>query len=318
MLTIYQDAAFERHETGRHPESPSRIRAIRERLTDARISQIGRAGLTRKATLEEIGRIHDAGYVRKLEQTAKAGGGRLDADTVMSPESFDVALLAAGTALAAVDDVLSGKSTRALALVRPPGHHALAAEAMGFCLFNNVAVAAEHARAAHGLDRVLIVDWDIHHGNGTQDIFYDDGQVVFFSSHRYPFYPGSGAKDETGTGTGLGAIFNLPCEFGITRSDFKKAFESRLTQAVKRARPQLILISAGFDAHREDPVGNLGLENEDFGELTGMICRIANSECKGRTVSLLEGGYNVQRLAECVELHAAALAKDLSPDRTVP
>jgi acetoin utilization deacetylase AcuC-like enzyme len=183
---------------------------------------------------------------------------------------------------------------------------------MGFCLFNNVAVAAAHARVKHGLDRVLIVDWDVHHGNGTQDIFYGDGQVVFFSSHRYPFYPGSGAASETGTGNGLGAIFNLPCEFGITRKDFKSAFEAQLSRAVKRAKPQLILISAGFDAHREDPIGSLGLESEDFVELTGMICRIADSECDGRIVSLLEGGYNVQRLAECVELHAAALAKDLN------
>lgn len=316
MLTIYQDATFERHETGRHPESPSRIRAIRERLTDQRIAELGTAGRTRKATIEEVCRIHQAEYVQKLDRTGKGGGGRLDVDTVMSAESFDVALLAAGTAIAAVDEVLSGKSKRALALVRPPGHHALTAEAMGFCLFNNVAVAAAHARSAHGLDRVLIVDWDIHHGNGTQDIFYGDGQVVFFSSHRYPFYPGTGAADETGTGEGLGAIFNLPCEFGIARKDFLAAFASKLAKAVRRAKPQLILVSAGFDAHREDPVGNLGLETEDFEELTGMICRISDAECGGKIVSLLEGGYNVQRLAECVDVHAAAMARNLTSDST--
>ncbi len=190
-LTVFTDPVFLQHETGRHPESPSRLEAIRRRLTDDRIRQLGTLGPIRRATIPEVTRIHGKDYIKRLEKMAADGGGRLDADTVMSAASFEVALKAAGTSIAAVDAVLRGESTRALALIRPPGHHALADEAMGFCLLNNIAIAAAHARAEHRLDRVLIVDWDIHHGNGTQDLFYSDGQVVFFSSQRFPFWPGT-------------------------------------------------------------------------------------------------------------------------------
>jgi acetoin utilization deacetylase AcuC-like enzyme len=308
-LTLFLDLLFEDHKTGRHPESPARLEAIRKRLTDERINQLGKRGTIRPATLEEVTRIHGRDYVAQLEKTAAMGGGRLDADTLMSAASFEVAMKAAGTAIAATDVVMKGDTKRALCLFRPPGHHALADEAMGFCLLNNVAIAAAHARAHHDLDRVLIVDWDIHHGNGTQDLFYSDGQVVFFSSHRFPFWPGSGAKDETGAGNGLGATFNLPVTYGTKPEDFRKAFEARLMQAVRRARPQLILVSAGFDAHREDPIGDLGLGNEDFEFLTRLVCDVADSECGGRLVSVLEGGYNVDRLAECVEIHAEQLSR---------
>ncbi len=308
-LTISLDPVFQEHKTGRHPESPARLEAIRQRLTDERISQLATRGTVRRATLEEVTRIHGRDYVSRLEKLAADGGGRLDADTVMSPASFEVAMKAAGTAIAAVDAVVKGDTTRALCLVRPPGHHALADEAMGFCLLNNVAIAAAHARAHHRLDRVLIVDWDVHHGNGTQDLFYGDGQVVFFSSHRFPFWPGSGDKDETGTGAGLGATLNLPLPYGTKPVDFRKAFEAMLLDAVRKARPQLILLSAGFDAHRDDPVGDLGLGNEDFDLLTRLICEVADRECGGKLVSLLEGGYNVDRLAECVEIHAQGLSK---------
>jgi acetoin utilization deacetylase AcuC-like enzyme len=308
-LTVYSDPIFLGHQTGRHPESPARLEAISRRLTDRRIGQLGKRGAIRRATIEEVTRIHGRDYVTRLEKMAADGGGRLDADTVMSAASFEVAMKAAGTALAAVDAVMKGDTTRAVCLSRPPGHHALADEAMGFCLLNNVAIAAAHARAHHRLDRVLIVDWDVHHGNGTQDLFYSDGQVTFFSSHRFPFWPGTGAKDETGTGQGLGAIFNLPLPYGTKPTAFRKAFESMLLDAVKRAKPQLVLLSAGFDAHREDPVGDLGLDTEDFGPLTRMVCDVADRECGGKVVSMLEGGYNVDRLAECVELHAQELAK---------
>ena len=179
---------------------------------------------------------------------------------------------------------------------------------MGFCLFNNVAVAAQHAIEKHKLNRILVVDWDVHHGNGTQDIFYEEGQVTFFSAHRSPFYPGTGAKSETGTGKGLGTIFNLPLEFGVSRKDYFKAFEASLNDAASNSKPELILISAGFDAHRLDPIGSLGLESEDFAELTKLLLAAATEYCQGRCVSLLEGGYNVDALAESVEQHLQVLA----------
>ncbi|OAI56317.1 acetoin utilization protein [Planctomyces sp. SCGC AG-212-M04] len=308
-LTLFLDPVFEDHQTGRHPESPARLEAIRKRLTDERIAKLGKRGTIRRATLEEVTRIHGRDYVNQLEKLANMGGGRVDADTVMSAASFEVAMKAAGTAIAAVDAVMKGDSKRALCLFRPPGHHALADEAMGFCLLNNVAIAAAHARTVHHLDRVLIVDFDIHHGNGTQDLFYSDGQVVFFSSQRFPFWPGSGAKDETGAGAGLGATFNLPVKYGTAPVDYRKAFEATLMQAVRRAKPQILLVSAGFDAHREDPIGDLGLGNEDFEFLTKLVRDVADRECGGRLVSVLEGGYNVDRLAECVDLHAEGLSR---------
>jgi acetoin utilization deacetylase AcuC-like enzyme len=309
MFTLFLDPIFERHITGRHPESPARLAAIREKFTLERIQELGQPGPLRAATREEVERVHEPDYLSRLERTAAQGGGRLDADTVMSAESYDVALKAAGAAIAAVDSVLSGESTRALVLARPPGHHALAGEGMGFCLLNNVAIAAAHARRVHRLDRVLIVDFDVHHGNGTQAIFDRDGQVFFFSAHRYPFYPGTGDSNETGSGPGLGATFNLPVAFGTSRTDYLQAFHRMLVDVAARCRPQLVLVSAGFDAHREDPIGNLGLETEDFGELSRMVCNVADSYCGGKLVSLLEGGYNVDRLAECADLHAIELSR---------
>jgi acetoin utilization deacetylase AcuC-like enzyme len=178
---------------------------------------------------------------------------------------------------------------------------------MGFCLFNNVAVAAAHARAQHQLDRVLIVDWDVHHGNGTQDIFYEDGQVHFLSVHRYPFYPGTGAADETGAGKGLGAIHNVPLKFGSSRAKFRDAFRSALEKQAEHCKPDLVLISAGFDAHTDDPIGSLGLESEDFATLTQNVIDVASVHCQGRVVSLLEGGYDLDALAESVEIHLAGL-----------
>jgi acetoin utilization deacetylase AcuC-like enzyme len=245
--------------------------------------------------------------VEQVAELAAAGGGRLDPDTVVSGRSDEVALHAAGAAVEAVDHVLSGHHTRALGLVRPPGHHAGHARAMGFCLFNNIAIAAAHARAAHDVERVLIVDWDVHHGNGTQDIFYGDGQVGFYSAHRSPFYPGTGAASETGGGAGLGKTFNLPLQFGIGRKDYREAFANVLSDALARCRPELILVSAGFDAHRADPIGSLGLETDDFAALTKLLVDAADQSCGGRLVSLLEGGYDLAALAESVAAHLETL-----------
>lgn len=238
---------------------------------------------------------------------AVRGGGHLDPDTIVSPDSFDVACLAAGAACDAVDRVLAGEDKTALCLVRPPGHHALAERAMGFCLFSNVAIAAGVARDEHKLDRVMIVDWDVHHGNGTQAVFYADEQVGFFSIHRWPFYPGTGDRDETGRGAGFGATVNVPVAFGTSRQEYRDSFAAAVEKFASHVRPELILISAGFDSHREDPIGSLGLEVEDFAELTKIVRDVAAVHSGGRIVSVLEGGYNPPVLAECVESHLREL-----------
>jgi acetoin utilization deacetylase AcuC-like enzyme len=307
---LYSDPWFLRHETGPHPECPERLRRICSHLATTGLDRRFDKAIVRPATLEELERVHDARYIRQVEEWARTGGGHVEADTMMSSDSYDAAVRAAGAAVAAVENVVSGTHRRALCLVRPPGHHALYDAPMGFCLFNNVAVAAKHAVERLQLSRVLIVDWDVHHGNGTQDTFYSDGRVHFFSLHRFPFYPGTGDTNETGTGPGLGAISNLPLRFGISRHEYRERFQSALEQAAKRAQPELILISAGFDTHRADPVGSLGLENEDFVELTQLICECAEQYCGGKIVSLLEGGYNLDVLAESVQAHIKALVPE--------
>jgi acetoin utilization deacetylase AcuC-like enzyme len=307
VTTLFRDPLFQRHLTGRHPESAERLRSIDQRLDTSGLPKRCQTGVVRPATVEELARLHDREYAETVQAYCAAGGGRLEADTVVCPDSWTVALHAAGTALAAVDAVLSGADRNALCLVRPPGHHALSAAAMGFCLFNNVALAAEHALRVHDLERVLIVDWDVHHGNGTQDVFYERGDVGFFSAHRFPFYPGSGKVDETGTGRGLGTKFNLPVTFGTPRREYLAQFERVLRDAAAQCRPQLVLISAGFDAHRLDPIGSLGLETEDYATLTTMLLGIANEYCAGRLVSVLEGGYHVDALADSVALHLETL-----------
>ncbi len=308
-VLLFTDELFEKHQTGAHPESPRRLEACRKMLRETGLQSRCTAGTLRSASTEELTRIHAAAHIDRVGELAREGGGRLDPDTVVSPESETVARSAAGTALAAVDHVLEAdtETRRALCLVRPPGHHALATRAMGFCLYNNIALAAAHAREAHGLSRVLIVDFDVHHGNGTQDVFYADGNVHFLSLHRWPFYPGTGAQDETGTGDGVGATWNVPLQYGISRRDYLAAFDRTLELAASRCRPELVLISAGFDAHAADPIGDLGLESEDFGTLTQRICEVAESWCDGRVVSLLEGGYHVDRLAESVQAHLETL-----------
>jgi acetoin utilization deacetylase AcuC-like enzyme len=306
-MLVYTDPVFLDHDTGQHPESAERLRSIAKQIGESGLLKKVTAGKVRAATVEELTRVHSAAHVQRVKQFAEAGGGRIEADTVVSRRSYDVATKAAGSACDAVDQVIAEKHKLASCLIRPPGHHALASDPMGFCLFNNVAVAAQHAIEKHKLDRVLVVDWDVHHGNGTQDIFYEDENVYFFSAHRFPFYPGSGDTDETGKGKGLGTVLNLPVKFGTERKQFLKAFESKLEDAAKRCKPQLVLISAGFDAHRLDPIGSLGLESEDFTTLTKQVLNVANAYCKGKCVSLLEGGYNVDALAESVQLHLEAM-----------
>jgi len=307
MTILYTDEAFLQHETGMHRERPERLKSITAELERTGLARKCQAAATRVATVEELARIHGVMYIGRVEEFARGGGGWIENDTFLSRQSYEVARRAAGTSLAAVDAVLKGPDTSAVCLIRPPGHHALADDAMGFCLFNNIALAADHAINHHHLERVLVVDWDVHHGNGTQDIFYERNDVWFLSAHRSPFYPGTGARDETGTGRGLGTKFNLPVAFGTPRREYLSQFESLLNDAATKCRPQLVLISAGFDAHAEDPIGSLGLQTEDFETLTRLVQQVARTHCQGRIVSCLEGGYNVQRLAESVGCHVKTL-----------
>lgn len=307
MTLLYYDTRFLEHETGQHPERPERLRQIMSRLDGAGlVSQCIRPSW-KPVSRERLLRVHPESHIESVVALAARGGGMFDADTVVCPASADVARLGVGAACDAVDRVLAGEAKTALCLVRPPGHHALAKRAMGFCLFANAAVATHVALAEHHLDRVLVIDWDVHHGNGTQDIFYADGRVGFFSAHRWPFYPGTGAADETGTGAGLGMTRNLPLSFGTRREMYRDQFRRELERFAARIRPQLVVLSAGFDCHRLDPVGSLGLETEDYADLTRLVCDVAAAYAGGRVVSLLEGGYNPPVLAECVETHLRAL-----------
>ncbi len=303
MTLLYRDPRFLDHETGSHPE-----RALRLRTVESHLDRTWLAAQCRQITAEPCDRaclalVHKPAYVEEIWAFAGSGGGYLDADTVCGPSSFDVAALAAGTVVDAVRRVVGGEDSTALCLVRPPGHHALAGQAMGFRLFNNVAVGAAAAIREFGLDRVLIVDFDVHHGNGTQAIFWEEPRVGFLSIHRWPFYPGTGSADERGGGDGWGTTVNLPVEEDTSRSEYLDIFTTRLQSFADHIRPQLVLVSAGFDAHRSDPLGNLGLEAEDFATITDRILEIAAVHAGGRVVSVLEGGYNPPALAECVAEH---------------
>jgi acetoin utilization deacetylase AcuC-like enzyme len=309
MTLLYTDPLFLEHDTGSHPERPARLRSIDARLRQSGLIERCTAGTYAPLNEDAVRQVHEPGVVERVREAARSGSGWLDADTFVSPASFEVALAAAGACVSAVDAVLRGTDRTALCLVRPPGHHATPERSMGFCLFNNVALAARHARLAHGLTRVLVVDWDVHHGNGTQDVFYDDPTVMFLSIHRYGqgFYPGTGAADETGTGRGLGHTRNEPVRYGARRPDYLGQFRNALEECADRMRPELVLLSAGFDAHRDDPIGSLGLETEDFAVLTREVLEVAKAHAGGRLVSCLEGGYDLDALAESVEAHLTEL-----------
>jgi len=304
-VVLFSDPIFLRHETGGHPETPQRLVRVVARLERAGLVTMCRRGVIQPASDEQIGRVHEASVARLARETCEQGSGYLDADTVVSAASYEVAKAAAGACMAAVDEVIRGPQTRGLCLIRPPGHHATPTHSMGFCLFNNIAIAAQHARDAHGLTKILIVDWDVHHGNGTQDIFFRDGGVAFLSIHRYGhgFYPGTGAAAETGSGPGQGCIRNVPLAMGISRQDYREAFKAAVGALADHMRPELVLVSAGFDAHAADPIGSLGLESEDFEDLTRFLIDVAETHAKGRLVSCLEGGYNLDALADCTQAH---------------
>jgi acetoin utilization deacetylase AcuC-like enzyme len=307
MTLLYYTARFLDHDTGDHPERPLRLIAIARQLERTGLDQRCVRPEWTPVSDERLARLHDLAYVEELLRFERAGGGRAEVDTIVRTGSVEVARLAAGAVCDAVERVVRGDDATALCLVRPPGHHALYDSAMGFCLFNHIAIGARLAIDELGLDRVLVIDWDVHHGNGTQDAFYADEQVGFFSIHRWPFYPGTGDKDETGTGAGLGTTVNLPTAFGTPRGEYLASFRGAVEKLADEMRPQLVLVSAGFDAHRDDPVGSLGLEIEDFIELTRIVRDVASVHAGGRVVSALEGGYNPSILAGCVEVHLSEL-----------
>ncbi len=306
------DRRFERHETGAgHPERPARIAAILDGLTKAGLTEAGsptiRRIVPRAAMHDDAELCHSAEYVRVAEKDISGGATTLSTgDTHVSAASLETAYLALGGVLQTVDALFRGEIDNGFCAVRPPGHHATPTRGMGFCIFNNIAIAARHAQKHHGAKRVLIVDWDVHHGNGTQDIFYDDGSVYFFSTHQWPLYPGTGKATDRGKGAGLGFTLNCPFAAGA-RAEILDAFKTKLVPAARDFKPDLILISAGFDSREGDPLGGFKLTDEDFAELTRIMLDLAREHCKGRLISVLEGGYNLDGLASAVVSHVKAL-----------
>ncbi len=294
------------HDTGPgHPERSDRLRALARLFAEPRFDGLDRAEAPR-ATQAQLVRVHPDGYVAAIEKVAPAEGmARLDGgDTVMSPGTLEAVLRGVGGAVAGVDAVMTGAADNVFVAMRPPGHHAERATPMGFCVFNSVAVAAEHARAVHGAERVAIVDFDVHHGNGTQDIFWSDPNTLYASTHQMPLFPGTGAKGERGDHD---TIVNAPLAPGDGGEQFKAAMEAVVLPRVEAFRPDLVIISAGFDAHRRDPLGSLHLDAADFGWITGKLMDIADRHAKGRVVSVLEGGYDLDGLARSAAAHVERL-----------
>jgi len=294
-VALFYHPAFLAHDTGTHPESEGRLRGIVAALQRVGISE-SQFLQPEPVNMELLSEVHDSRYVAAVEKVAERGGGYWDLDTYISPGTYRAAVLAAGAAVEAVDAVMSG-SRAAFALVRPPGHHAMYDAAMGFCIFGNIAVAAHHATRRYGLERVLIVDWDVHHGNGTQDVFYSRSDVLFFSTHQYPFYPGTGTTGEVGEGRGRGYTVNVPLPAGTDDAGHLRVFNEVLVPLARRYRPQLILVSAGYDSHVTDPIGGMAVTTAGFGEMARIVRGLADELCDGKVAAVLEGGYNIQALA---------------------
>lgn len=297
------------HDTGPgHPERADRLRSIMTHLRKSKLWKDLQHVIIDHAAEEWILNVHTAEHVKFVREACRQGARVLDqGDTRASKDSYDVALLAAGGVLAGIDAVMNGVLRNAFCAVRPPGHHAERDAVMGFCLFNNIAIAARYAQRTFGIKRVAIIDWDVHHGNGTQHIFYEDKSVLFVSLHQYPFYPGTGGRSERGSGMGLDYTLNIPMRAGSGEKDYLEAFTKEILPALDAFRPELILISAGFDAHKDDPLANINLQEESFSAFTNMLMEAADSHCAGKMVSVLEGGYNLQALARSVEAHLIAL-----------
>ena len=304
MLRLYTHESCLRHDPGPgHAESPLRLKAVLQALDADRFAALDRVEAPR-ATREQLLRVHQASHIDRVLGSAPVDGRvQLDPDTWMSPGSDEAGLRAAGATCAAVAAVLAGQANRAFCAVRPPGHHATPDQAMGFCLFNSIAVAAAHALEAHGLKRIAIADFDVHHGNGTQDIFASDPRVLFVSSHQSPLYPETGMADERGVGN----IVNAPLPPGAGSAEFRETWHGALLPRIRAFRPQLLLVSAGFDAHRDDPLADLRLGAEDYAWITGQLVELARQQAGGRLVSSLEGGYDLRALAASAAAHVEAL-----------
>jgi len=301
---FFSHQIFEAHDTGPgHPERSERLRAIKKVISSSSYDTLVRREAP-KSTLQQIAMVHDLNYVEKLmDLVPERGWSQIDPDTVMCPETGEATLRAVGAVIEAVDGVISGTFDNAFCAVRPPGHHAEPNHGMGFCFFNNAAIAARHAQQAHGLERVAIVDFDVHHGNGTQAAFRGDKNVFFASSHQYPFYPGTGAIDEVGVGN----IVNVPLESGSGSKDFRNGWSTKIFPALEAFQPEFLVISAGFDAHARDPLASINLEAEDFAWITRKLLEISANKLNGRIISCLEGGYDLVGLGESVDAHVSEL-----------
>jgi len=298
---LVYDPIYLKHDTGQHVENARRLEAIIAHLEQTGLKQRLTAIKPRPATVPELSLVHGEQYIAHIQEEARTGGGWLDGDTVMSPDSYEAALYAAGGLIEATGAVMRGEVSSAFALVRPPGHHATARRAMGFCLFNNVAVAAKCALAEFGLERIAVIDFDVHHGNGTQEAFYDNPQVLYVSTHLSPFYPGTGGISEIGDGAGRGATVNIPLPAGCGDNEYEQVFEQIVVPATERFQPQLILVSAGYDTHWADGLALMQVSVSGFARMVKTIKELAGGLCDGRLVFSLEGGYNLTALATSVK-----------------
>jgi acetoin utilization deacetylase AcuC-like enzyme len=298
---LVYDPIYLEHDTGDHVENSQRLVAAISYLKETGIKEKLSCLTSRSALLEELEMIHAPEYISYVKSKAEKGGGWLDPDTVMSPKSYEAALYAAGGLIVAVEAVMGGNVDNAFALVRPPGHHATYDQAKGFCIFNNMAIAAKFALSKLNLNRVLIADFDVHHGNGTQDAFYDDPRVLYFSTHQYPFYPGTGWMDETGMGEGEGTTVNFPMTAGWGDNEYLRAFNEVLVLVARRFQPQLILVSAGFDAHWADQLAMMRVSVRGFAQMVMILKELAAELCQGRLIFTLEGGYNLQVVASSIK-----------------
>ena len=286
-----------------HPERADRLTSIINHLTEIDLLDKLKRVEPFPADLKWIGEIHGKDYINSVEKACQLGYNQLDADTGICADSYRIALLAAGGVLAAADSIMNGEIKNAFCAVRPPGHHAEANKAMGFCLFNNIAIAARYLQKKHHLSKILIIDWDVHHGNGTQNSFYDDPSVFYFSIHQSPHYPGTGLIHETGTGKGTDFTLNVPIPAGHGDNEYIEIFNTKLLPAAKNFKPDFILISAGFDAHKDDPLAGMMVTENGYQQLTNIITDLAEEFCKGRIISVLEGGYHLEKLAHSVAAH---------------